>query len=72
MNPAFFQDEHAALTDPTRQTCAWETCFVCNGSGMGLNMAGEPGNCWECKGEGVIRARDDKGRFLPNPPEPKS
>jgi DnaJ-class molecular chaperone len=58
-------DEAAAL-----QTSAWETCFACKGSGMGPRMNGDPdGSCWECNGEGVLRARDKKGRFLPNPKE---
>lgn len=55
-----------ALTEKT----AWETCPSCRGSGLALNMAGEPGPCWECKGDTVVRARDEKGRFLANPKEP--
>lgn len=45
----------------------YETCPVCEGSGLGLNAySGEPGNCWTCHGYGTIRARDDKGRFVGN------
>lgn len=48
---------------------AWETCPSCNGSGLELNMAGEPDKCWECKGDTVVRARDEHGRFIANPRE---
>lgn len=44
----------------------YETCPSCSGSGLGLNMAGEPDNCWECKGDTVVRARDERGRFVGN------
>jgi hypothetical protein len=34
---------------------------------MGLNpYNGDPGNCWDCNGDGRVRARDDKGRFIGN------
>ena len=42
---------------------AYETCTHCNGTGLALNMAGEPDVCPECKGDTVVRARDRKGRF---------
>jgi DnaJ-class molecular chaperone len=48
---------------------AWETCPSCAGSGLGLNMAGEPDCCRECKGDTVVRARDERGRWIPNPRE---
>lgn len=47
---------------------AYKTCWLCEGSGMGPRMNGDPdGNCWECKGDGVLRIRDEKGRFARSP-----
>ena len=48
----------------------FEICPACCGSGLGLNAyTGEPGNCWDCRGYGTIRARDAKGRFVGNTAE---
>jgi hypothetical protein len=50
----------------------WETCWKCNGSGMGQNAYTgdwDDGGCWECSGEGVIRIRDERGRFASKPTE---
>ena len=43
---------------------AYETCCQCGGTGLALNMAGEPDKCPECKGDTVVRARDASGRFV--------
>ena len=43
---------------------AYEPCFKCQGSGHGTSACGDPdGICWECKGNGALRIRDEKGRF---------
>lgn len=52
------------MKPPIKITLAWEDCPSCDGTGMGLNMAGEPDACRECKGDTVIRARDEKGRYV--------
>ena len=52
--------------DPQPLNKPWETCPTCKGSGLGLNMAGEPDHCFECKGDTVVRARNDKGQFTGN------
>lgn len=47
-----------------------EKCPACNGSGLALNCyTGEPDSCRECYGDGVVRARDDRGRFVGNSKE---
>ena len=44
---------------------AYENCPDCSGTGLALNMAGEPDNCRNCR-DGLVRARDEKGRFTGN------
>ena len=43
----------------------YEECPSCDGSGLQLNtFDGEPDTCRECGGWCVVRARDEKGRFV--------
>lgn len=43
----------------------YEKCPWCNGSGLELDTyTGEPTHCHECKGNTVVPARDEKGRFV--------
>jgi DnaJ-class molecular chaperone len=50
---------------------AWTRCHACSaGSGLALSAyTGEPTDCYECEGSGVVRNRDDKDRFVANPKE---
>jgi hypothetical protein len=49
----------------------YERCSSCNaGSGLTLSTyTGEPTDCYECHGTGVVRRRDARGRFS-TVPEP--
>lgn len=52
-------------------TDAYVKCPTCNGSGLtSADFTGEPTECYVCKGDTVVRNRDDKGRFVgdDNPP----
>lgn len=43
---------------------AYETCWNCDGSGLEVSpFNGEPTTCHTCKGNTVVRARDERGRF---------
>lgn len=42
------------------------TCYDCSGYGLQDGIDG-PVYCWTCKGDCVIRDRDDKGRFITHP-----
>lgn len=42
----------------------YETCTSCNGSGMAYTGE-DVVTCYDCKGNGAVPARDDKGRFMP-------
>jgi hypothetical protein len=47
---------------------AYRICWLCDGSGHGPDMSGDPdGICWECNGGGVTRIRDKHGRFATEP-----
>lgn len=43
---------------------AYETCYVCRGSGHQMGMDGGIATCYVCKGDCVIRKRDARGRFV--------
>lgn len=47
-------------------TTAYETCPRCKGSGM-QDYGYSIGECYECNGNTVVRARDKKGRFTKIP-----
>jgi DnaJ-class molecular chaperone len=45
----------------------WVQCSACRGYGMAEHWNGEGcdiGDCYYCKGSGLERARDSKGRFI--------
>ena len=42
----------------------YETCWWCEGSGLEVGISGEPAVCHKCHGDTVLRARDEKGRFI--------
>lgn len=43
---------------------AYEPCWNCDGSGLESSpVNGEPTICHECRGDTVVRARDERGRF---------
>lgn len=43
---------------------SYEDCPTCGGTGLMINtFSGEPDCCWECKGDSVVRRRDERGRF---------
>ena len=41
---------------------AYEQCASCSGHGLQNGLCG-PEPCWRCKGDGLVIARDEKGRF---------
>ena len=41
---------------------AWELCGSCNGSGISMGIW-DIETCYWCKGDCVVRVRDEKGRF---------
>lgn len=45
---------------------AYETCRCCNGSGM-ADFGDSIGDCPQCHGDCVVRARDARGRFTTLP-----
>ena len=54
--------KHQPLTQYIETKYAYESCPSCYGSGHFYN--GEVlKSCYHCHGDGVVRARDDKGRF---------
>jgi DnaJ-class molecular chaperone len=58
------------MTQPGYGHRAYATCPSCNGSGLTLSTyTGEPTDCYECNGDGWVRNRDEKGRFVGNPKE---
>lgn len=49
---------------------AWAICDDCRGYGMDFYSVmahGQPVACKQCKGDGVVRNRDAKGRYTGNP-----
>lgn len=58
------EDWFCAWEESALQT-GYETCPSCGGSGLQSNtFNGEPEHCRECGGDTVVRARDEKGRFV--------
>lgn len=54
---------------PRKYIRAYCPCSSCGGSGMALNCYnGEPEDCRDCRGDGVERARDERGRFVGHRP----
>lgn len=45
---------------------AWEVCPSCRGAGLQDGMYG-PVMCYECKGNSMVRIRDERGRFTTRP-----
>lgn len=61
---AMVPDENGKAISP------YERCPNCNGSGLAINCyTGDPQDCRECQGDGWVRARDEKGRFIGNSTE---
>jgi DnaJ-class molecular chaperone len=62
-----YQAAMAMVPDENVKVPPYERCHSCNGSGLALNCySGEPEDCRECRGDGWVRARDERGRFIGN------